>query len=265
MPSPIELLLDPISVIIFLLYLGLMSWEALFPGRRLPPARLWKTRGITTFILFFYLSSYLPLWWDAYLVDYQLIDLSGLDLVGGTVIGLLVYELGVYVWHRSMHRSTLLWRVFHQMHHSAERLDSFGAFYFSPMDMLGWTLLGSLCLTLLVGITPEAATLVLLITVFCAIFQHSNIKTPRWLGYIVQRPESHAIHHARGVHAYNYSDLPLFDMLFGSFRNPQGYEFESGFYAGGSERIVDMLLFKDINDAQTAYIEPADTQPAAGR
>ncbi|MEW8398755.1 MAG: hypothetical protein AB2707_21575, partial [Candidatus Thiodiazotropha sp.] len=59
--------------------------------------------------------------------------------------------------------------------------------------------------------------------------------------------------------------LPLFDMLFGSFRNPQGYEFESGFYASGSERIVDMLLFKDINDAQTAYIEPADTQPAAGR
>ncbi|MES9991810.1 MAG: sterol desaturase family protein [Candidatus Thiodiazotropha sp.] len=264
MPNPIELLLDPVSVIIFLLYLGLMLWEALSPARNLTHARWWKTRGITAFMLFFYLSSYLPLWWDAYLVEYQLFDLSELGLVGGALSGLFIYELGVYLWHRSMHRSTLLWRLFHQMHHSAERVDSFGAFYFSPMDMLGWTLLGSLCLTLLVGITPEATTLVLLITVFCSIFQHTNIKTPRWLGYILQRPESHAIHHAKGVHAYNYSDLPLFDMLFGTFRNPQGYEYESGFYAGGSERIVEMLMFKDINDRETGYLESPVTRRATG-
>ena len=38
----------------------------------------------------------------------------------------------------------------------------------------------------------------------------ANVRTPQWLGYLVQRPESHSVHHQRGVHAYNYSDLPLF-------------------------------------------------------
>tara|TARA_B100000965_G_scaffold386184_1_gene388202 strand:+ start:1134 stop:1253 length:120 start_codon:yes stop_codon:yes gene_type:complete len=33
-----------------------------------------------------------------------------------------------------------------QMHHSAEVVDSIGAFYFSPLDMIGFTLLGSISL-----------------------------------------------------------------------------------------------------------------------
>ncbi|MCK7498219.1 MAG: hypothetical protein MZW92_51875 [Comamonadaceae bacterium] len=32
------------------------------------------------------------------------------------------------------------------------RIDSFGAFWFSPLDMVGWTVLFSLCLTLGVGL-----------------------------------------------------------------------------------------------------------------
>ena len=43
------------------------------------------------------------------------------------------------------------------MHHSAERLDTWGAFWFSPLDMVGWTAVFSLSLTL-VGLTPEAVT-----------------------------------------------------------------------------------------------------------
>jgi sterol desaturase/sphingolipid hydroxylase (fatty acid hydroxylase superfamily) len=35
-------------------------------------------------------------------------------------------------------KSNILWRIFHQMHHSAERLDTYGAFYFSPYDMIGF-------------------------------------------------------------------------------------------------------------------------------
>jgi sterol desaturase/sphingolipid hydroxylase (fatty acid hydroxylase superfamily) len=79
-----------------------------------------------------------------------------------------------------------------------------------------------------------------------SIFQHANIRTPRWLGYFVQRPESHTIHHGRGVHAYNYSDLPLFDILFGTFRNPKGFETETGFYHGASRRVGEMLVWRDV-------------------
>jgi sterol desaturase/sphingolipid hydroxylase (fatty acid hydroxylase superfamily) len=158
MPTPIEVLLDPISLLVIALYATLMLWEALFPARQLPVSRAWRFRGMSAFVIFFYLSTYLPLYWDSYLLQYQLFDLSGLGTVYGALAGLLVYEFAVYVWHRSMHAFDPLWKVFHQMHHSAERLDTYGAFYFSPMDMLGWSFLGSLCLTLLVGLEAQAVT-----------------------------------------------------------------------------------------------------------
>jgi sterol desaturase/sphingolipid hydroxylase (fatty acid hydroxylase superfamily) len=67
-----------------------------------------------------------------------------------------------------------------------------------------------------------------------------------WLGYIVQRPEAHVVHHAKGIHAYNYSDIAIYDMLFGTWRNPKGFEHENGFYQGASSRVSDMLLFRDV-------------------
>ena len=247
MPTPIEILLDPISLIVIGMYAGLMLWEALLPAQALPPVKNWKIRGILSFIVFFYLSSYIPMLIDPFLAQYQLFDLSGWDVWISTLVAILLYELGLYAWHRSMHESNRLWKSFHQMHHSAERLDTFGAFYFSPLDMIGFTLLGSICLVLLVGLPPKAVTLFLLFTTFLGIFQHANISTPYWLGFLIQRPESHAVHHGRGIHKFNYSDLPIFDIIFGTFRNPHTYSHETGFYHGASNRIWDMLLFKDVS------------------
>ena len=254
MPTPLEILIDPISLGIIGMYIVLMLWEAVFPGRKLPTVKYWKVRGIGVFFFFFFLSSYLPLLWSQYLPGTALVNLSGLGTIGGAVGGILVYEFGMYVWHRTMHRNNYLWKMFHQMHHSAERLDTYGAFYFSPLDMIGWTALGSICFSVLTSLTPQAITIVLLVTNFFSIFQHANIKTPVWLGYLVQRPESHTVHHAKGIHAYNYSDLPLFDILFGTFRNPPRYEHETGFYNGASSRIKDMLLFRQVDKPR----QPAD-------
>lgn len=246
MPTPLEILLDPVSLIIIGMYVLLMLWEAMFPGRKLPLVKFWKLRGIAVFFFYFFLSSYLPLLWAESLPGTQLIDLSSWGNMGA-VGAILVYELGMYVWHRSMHNSKWLWKMFHQMHHSAERLDTYGAFYFSPLDMIGWTALGTVCFSVLTGLTPQAITITLLVTNFLGIFQHANIKTPVWLGYFIQRPESHTVHHAKGVHAFNYSDLPLYDIIFGTFRNPAGYEHETGFYNGASSRIGDMLLFREVD------------------
>lgn len=252
MPTPIDILLDPLSLIVLGIYAVLISWEALFPARKLPYVKYWKLKGMTFFVLFFYLSSYLPMFIDPYLSPYQLVDLSGLGIFWGATIGILLYEFALYIWHRLMHTSDFLWRVFHQMHHSAERTDAYGAYFFSPFDMIGFTVMSSVCFTLLIGLSPEAITIVLLTTTFLAIFQHANIRTPQWLGYLVQRPESHAYHHARGIHRHNYSDLPIFDILFGTFVNPKVYEHEAGFYHGASERITDMLIFRDVTDSQSS-------------
>tara|TARA_R110002096_G_scaffold435548_1_gene661451 strand:- start:108661 stop:109440 length:780 start_codon:yes stop_codon:yes gene_type:complete len=247
MPTPIEILLDPISLIIIVMFFGLMLWETLLPGRKLQHVKGWTIKGIVSFAIYFYLSSYLPIIIDPYLAEYQFFDLSGLGTIGGFFVGLLVFEFCLYVWHYAMHKSDILWRVFHQMHHSAERLDVAGSFYFSLMDIIGLTVIGSLSLTLIVGISPAAITAFLLFTALLGIFQHTNIKTPHWLGYIVQRPESHTYHHAKGIHKHNYADIVIFDQIFGTFLNPKGYEYETGFYDGASDKVIEMLTFQDIN------------------
>ena len=246
MPTPLDILLDPISLTVLVMYAGLMIWEAVAPGNQLPKIRGWVTRGLISFGVYFYLSSYLPLIWDEYLAEYQLFNLSTLGIIGGAAVGILLYEFVLYVWHWSMHKFDFLWKVFHQMHHSAERLDTYGAFYFSPFDMIGFTFIGSFCFSLIAGFEPAAITLILLITNFMGIFQHANIKTPVWMGYFIQRPESHNIHHGKGIHRYNYSDLPVFDIIFSTFKNPNTYEGDTGFYNGASKRVWDMLLFRDV-------------------
>ena len=65
----------------------------------------------------------------------------------------------------------------------------------------------------------------------------------------MQRPESHSLHHARGVHRHNYSDLPLWDIVFGTFRNPLDFAAETGFHPGASAQIPQMLLFRDVAGA----------------
>ena len=126
-------------------------------------------------------------------------------------------------------------------------------------QMLFFTFLGSFALVVVVGLSAQAATLFLFATMFLGIFQHTNVKTPHWLGYIVQRPESHTIHHGKGLHAFNYSDLPLFDLLFGTFRNPEGYEMETGFYEGASRRIPEMLAFQDVSHPDPVFEAETNT------
>lgn len=252
MPTPLDLILSPVSLMVIGLYAALIALEAIAPARTLPRVRAWPLRGLAAFAVFFLLSSYLPLFWDKYLARFQLADLSSLGTVGGAVTGLLVYEFCGYWYHRTMHSNGTLFRTLHQMHHSSERLDAFSAFYFSPLDMAGWTFVTSASLVLIVGLTPEATTAVVIAINFLAIFQHTNIRTPRWLGYFIQRPESHSIHHGRGIHGYNYADLPVFDMLFGTFRNPPSYTGSTGFYDGASGRVLDMLLLRDVSSAEGA-------------
>lgn len=252
MPTPLAILLDPISLSFFALYLLLIMVETLRPARALPPTKFWQARALLTFVIYFYASSYLPLMWDTHLYQYQLFDLTDMNPFVACIIALLVFELLLYGWHRAIHENRYLWRIFHQFHHSAERIDTFGAFYFSPFDMIGFTALSSLALVVFAGVSTEASTYFLFFSSFLAIFQHTNISTPQWLGFFIQRPESHSFHHKKGVHRYNYSDLPIFDIIFGTFKNPKTFVSEAGFYQGASMRYLDMLLFHDVVRAAKA-------------
>jgi sterol desaturase/sphingolipid hydroxylase (fatty acid hydroxylase superfamily) len=102
------------------------------------------------------------------------------------------------------------------------------------------------CLFVL-GVEPLAAVIIGNLGGVAAFIQHANIKTPLWLSILFQRPEAHCIHHQRGVHAYNYSDLPLWDVVFGTFRNPLTWEGETGFDEPADQRYAAMLAFTDVN------------------
>ena len=214
--------------------------------RVFPDVPMWKLKGIAFTLLYFAVATFAPLMWDGLLGQYQLVDGSTLPFWAQVAVGFLVLELLIYTWHRTMHNVQPLWRWFHQMHHSAERVDIWGAFYFHPLDMIGWALVGSLALVLGIGLTPEAAIMIAVASTFCSMFQHANIRTPQWLGYFITRPESHSVHHQRGVHAFNYGDVPWFDILLGTFRNPKEFDGQVGFFEGSSRKMVPMLIGREI-------------------
>jgi len=244
-PTLIELFTDPISLAFFGLFAALWVVEARFPARVLTPIPGHRGRAVASLLAFFLVSSYLPFFVAPWLESLRLLDLAFLGAWGGGIAAYLVYQVFAYAYHRTLHRFDVLFRSVHQMHHTAERLDVASAFFFGPLDMIGWTLTSTVALSL-VGITPSATAVFLLLGALLSTFQHANLRTPRWLGYFVQRPESHSYHHARGVHAKNYADLPILDLVFGTFVNPREFAANTGFYDGASTRVLDMLRGRDV-------------------
>jgi hypothetical protein len=56
MPSPIEVLMAPESLVIFSLYAFLIVWEYMSPARTLPVVRYWKLSGALFFSVIFMLQ-----------------------------------------------------------------------------------------------------------------------------------------------------------------------------------------------------------------
>lgn len=218
-------------------------------ARRYEAVRGWKVCALIVSLAIFGATLGVGIVWGQLLPEWSLIDGAALGTWGGAVAGILVYELAHYWYHRAAHEWNWLWRLGHQMHHSAESLDAFGAYYMHPIDAALFTTWSVLVFYPLLGLAPESAATAAAFLAFNAAFQHANIRTPRWLGFLVQRPESHAVHHGRGIHRGNYSDLPLWDIVFGSFRNPRaGTEPRAaGFYDGASTRIGEMLACRDVS------------------
>ena len=109
--------------------------------------------------------------------------------------------------------------------------------------------------------SPSAASAV----VNGAVAQNARGISTQWLGYLIQRPEAHCVHHRKGVHAYNYGDLPLWDILLGTFRNPREFNGECGFEGPGDRRLRAMLAFADANAPLygPGNLGQAPTTPAA--
>lgn len=235
-------LLVPASFVLFLVL------ERAFPARELPRVRGWLVRGVAFFVLTAVVAGLVPALLSAALGDHTVFDLRDTGVWIGGAIAAVVTDLIGYVFHRVMHNVPWLWRWTHQMHHSAERIDVAGAAIFHPLEIAMFTVLTTLVVIVL-GVTPAAAAFAGYVGFFIGTFQHLNVRTPRWLGYIIQRPEAHAIHHSRGVHAYNYGGFMLWDIALGTFRNPASFTTDpAGFWDGASRRLFPMLVGRDVTE-----------------
>jgi sterol desaturase/sphingolipid hydroxylase (fatty acid hydroxylase superfamily) len=153
-----------------------------------------------------------------------------------------------YWWHRATHRFDFLWRQVHQLHHSARRIEALTAFFAHPLDIASAAVIGSFTSYVVFGASGAAAAWALAITGVFDIFLHADRRTAPWLGYLVQRPEMHRVHHAVGHHRQNYG-LPVWDLLFGTWHNPAAGEplRECGFDGDKSEQVCAMLRGRDVH------------------
>jgi len=239
---------DIVGLLIPVTYVVLLGVEKLWPAREFPPRRGWQLIGVAFLLLLGTLSTVVPLLIpSAWLEQHRLLDGTGLGVVGGTAVGYFVLSGLAYAVHRTVHNVPVLWRLVHQLHHSPRRIDIPGSVLFHPLEMLVQIALQLTVTVIVLGLEPLAAALVGYVAAFYGMFQHWNVRTPQWLGYLIQRPESHCVHHRTGVHYYNYGDLPLWDLLFGTFRNPPRYMGDCGFEAPGDARIGAMIAFADVN------------------
>ncbi len=173
--------------------------------------------------------------------------------VAGAILGYVVITFIYYWWHRWRHEVHGLWRWFHQLHHSPQRIEIITSFYKHPFELLANSLLSSLTMYTLLGLSPAAATWTMLATGIAELIYHWNVRTPYWLGFVFQRPESHCVHHQEGLHRYNFSDLPLWDMLFGTFCNPKSFEAACGFGPVHEHEVGVMLRSIDVYRQDVHY------------
>jgi sterol desaturase/sphingolipid hydroxylase (fatty acid hydroxylase superfamily) len=232
--------LFPVSYVVALVI------ERILPARPLPAVRWWLAKGIVFFAITGVVNAVMPLAVAAVLGDHRLFDLGSLPLAASVAIAFVAGDLANYAIHRTLHRVYPLWRWTHQVHHSAERMDIAGFSYSHPLDMV--VSFGILAVVVVgLGVPPEAATIAGFALFIVQLVSHMNVHTPRWLGYVIQRPEMHSLHHGRGVHAYNYGTTALWDVVFGTYRNPQDFVEETGFWDGASSRLGAMLLGRDVD------------------
>lgn len=241
--------LDTLALLVMVgSFAGFMAIEAIWPAARaMPQVRFWRligTAGLALTILVFVLSPLAILPWFA---DIHLLDLAGWG-AWAALPTVLLTTFFTYWSHRLQHRFDVLWRMGHQLHHGLARVDIASAFIFHPVDVfvqVFWTLLAAI----LLGATPQAGALAGALGTWLALYQHWNINTPRWTTWLAQRPEAHMLHHEYNIHARNFSDFPVWDMLFGTYENPARSDtVRVGFEPERMKRWPAMMLFVDVND-----------------
>lgn len=234
-----------ISVIVFCVFICVFTIEVVAPASKNHCDKRWMILASSISLVqsvFTIVSGviFVELFKHASLFEFRASHI----LVQG-LLGFVLTSFIAYWWHRAMHKFDLLWRIFHQLHHSPRRIEALTSFYLHPFDGIAATFLNATCCYLILGLNAYGTACSLIFAALYNIYIHADIKTPYWLGFVIQRPEMHRLHHKYMHHAQNYG-FAIWDFLFGTFSNPKEYVSEVGFDKSKENRIYDMLKTKDV-------------------
>ena len=235
-------------VLILSVFAACFLLERLIPGWKLPPVRTWATRVILINAVQLGVVLVAGVTWERWLSHASVFRLS--SHVPHFVGGFIAYFIATFIfywWHRWRHEVPVLWRLFHQIHHSAQRIEVITSFYKHPGEMIVNSVIGSALVYALLGLSLEAGAIYTAFTAFGEFFYHTNVKTPQWVGYVFQRPEMHRVHLQFGRHKNNYGDIVWWDMLFGTYENPKTFAATCGFQDSGEQRLGYMLAYRDVH------------------
>lgn len=224
--------------------------ERIWPGQALPTVKGWWLRILLVNLAQGGIVILAGVAWDRWLAAVSVFDLTGrFGVWGAAGLAYLVSTLVYYFWHRVRHESDLFWRLCHQLHHSPQRIEVLASFYKHPVEILINSWISAVLVYGLLGCSVESAAVYTGMTAVAEYFYHWNIRTPRWVGWVIQRPESHRVHHQYRHHSQNYADLPLWDWLFGTLNNPKKSPKRCGFDPEKEARVGEMLAFRDVHRA----------------
>ena len=236
----------PTILVIFTTLLFLV-WERLRPGRDLPHATGWYFRSLSINIIQLGITLITGKLWLEFFSDKSLLSFADFNLpILEGFIGWFIGTFVFYWWHRLRHKKGF-WLIFHQVHHSASRIEILTSFYKHPLEIFINSFLTACLLFPILGVSLLASFWYNFFAATGEYFYHANIKTPKWLRFFIQTPELHSIHHQYKAHDHNFGDLPLWDRLFGTYKDTVEFESRCGFYSGAEQRITDMLIFKDVH------------------
>ena len=220
--------------------------ERLKPGRKLPKIKNWYYQAILiNFVQLLITLATARLWIEIF-GEISLFKISNWQ--SQILQGLFAWFIGTfffYWWHRVRHLKGF-WLIFHQIHHSPSRIEAITSFYKHPIEILSDAILSALILYPLLGCSMMGAFWYNCFAGIGEYLYHSNIKTPKWFRYFIQTPELHSIHHQFGVHKYNFGDIPIWDRIFGTYKDTTKFAERCGFPKNAENKLKEMLLFKDV-------------------
>ncbi|GGC63482.1 sterol desaturase family protein [Undibacterium terreum] len=237
--------------VLFIIFIFCFLLERAIPGWKLPQVKTWPLRVLLINAVQLGIVLLAGVSWESWFSSYSLLRISAhVPAIAGGCIAYFIATFVFYWWHRWRHENDFLWRIFHQIHHSPQRLEVITPFYKHPVEMLFNSLLGSFLVYTLLGLSLEAGAVYTFCTAIGEFFYHTSIRTPRWIGYVFQRPEMHRIHHQYQRHRNNYGDITWWDMLFGTYENPASWDDRCGFDDEKEQRLPAMLAFRNLHDEQ---------------